>query len=214
MKIGIIGAGNVEQQSAGFWQARGHKVFLTFSKTSEEVRKAAGAVGGGAHNGSGGEAVEFADVVVLATPYSATSDAIKQVGDPRAGNIIWDCNNALSPDRMGLAIGLTIGLTTFAAEEVPRLAHRARVEKGIPAPSIFEAVFRFDCWRAGKVSVFLCADDPDAKKTVASLVAEIDASPVETGPLEKRAMPSRGYLIEELYMLGMGGRIGLSVLQE
>ena len=51
------------------------------------------------------------------------------------------------------------------------------------------------------VSVFLCSDDAEAKKVVASLVAEIDADPVDTGPLSSaRYTEPAGFLVVQLYL--------------
>lgn len=210
MKIGIIGAGNIGTAIGKLLTAKGHKVFLSFSKTAEDLAKAAGAVGSGAQTGSVADAVAFADAVVLATPYTATAEALKQAGNPKITKILWDCTNALTPDRSGLAIGLT----TSAAEEVQKLAPWARVIKGIP-PSAYLIDSSNRLLEGRKVSVFLCGNDADAKNVVRSLVTDIDADPVDAGPLQSaRYAEPAGYLIVQLYLQGMGGRIGLSFLHE
>jgi 8-hydroxy-5-deazaflavin:NADPH oxidoreductase len=169
---------------------------------------AAGAVGGGAETGSVADAVAFADVVVLATPYTATAEALSQAGNPKATRILWDCTNALKPD----ASGLVIGLTTSAAEEVQKLAPRARVIKAIP-PSAYLMDSSRRLLEGRKASVFLCGNDADAKNAVKALVTDIDADPVDGGPLQNaRYAEPAGYLIVQPYLLGMGGRIGLSFL--
>ena len=210
MKIGIIGAGNVGTAIGKLLTAKGHKVFLSFSKAAEDLAKAAGVVGGGAQSGSVADAIAFADVVVLATPYSATADALKQAGSPKPKKILWDCTNALTADYNGLAIGHT----TSAAEEVLKLAPWARVVKGIP-PSAYLMASSVRTLENRKVSVFLCSDDADARNVVRSLVTDIDADPVDAGPLKNaRYAEPAGYLIVQLYMLGMGGRVGFSLLHE
>jgi predicted dinucleotide-binding enzyme len=210
LKLGVIGAGNVGTAIGRLLTAKGHNVFLSFSKTPEDLARAVETVGGTAQSGCIEDAIKFADVVVLATPYTATAEALKQAGAPTGTKTLWDCTNALSLDRSGLAIGLT----TSAAEEVQKIAPWARVVKGIP-PSAYLMQSSERLLEGRKVSVFLCADDPEAKKTVASLVAEIDADPVDAGPLQNaRYAEPAGYLIVQLYMLGMAGRIGLSFLHE
>jgi predicted dinucleotide-binding enzyme len=123
MKIGIIGAGNVGTAIGKLLAAKGHQIFLSFSKTAEELAKAAATAGANVQSGSVADAIAFGDVIVLATPYAATAEALKQAGSPKANKILWDCTNALKPDFSGLAIGLT----TSAAEEVQKLALWARV---------------------------------------------------------------------------------------
>ena len=52
-------------------------------------------------------------------------------------------------------------------------------------------------------------------RPAASLVADIDAEPVDAGPLQNaRYAEPVGYLIVQPYMLGMGGRIGFSFLHD
>lgn len=210
MKIGIIGAGNVGTAVGKLLAGKGHDVFLSFSKTAEDLRKAAGAVSGSAQSGAVADAVAFADAVVLATPYLATADALGQAGNPKTKKILWDCTNALTADYSALAIGHT----TSAAEEVQKAAPWARVVKGIP-PSAYVMASPQRLLEARKVSVFLCSDDAEAKKTVSALVTEIDADPVDAGPLKNaRYAEPAGYLIVQLYILGMGTRIGMSLLRE
>jgi predicted dinucleotide-binding enzyme len=161
-------------------------------------------------SGSVVDAVKFADVVVLAMPFAVTAEALRQAGNPESGRILWDCTNALRPDWAGLAIGFS----TSAGEEVQKLAPWARVVKGIP-PAAWVLHSPQRLLEGRKSTVFLCSDDADAKKTVASLVTEIDADPVDAGPLRSaRYAEPAGYLIVQLYMLGKGERIGLSFLRE
>jgi 8-hydroxy-5-deazaflavin:NADPH oxidoreductase len=210
MKIGIIGAGNIGTAVGKRLAAKGHQVFLSFSRSAEDLAKAARTVGCGVQSGSVEDSVAFADLIVLGTPYSATADALRQAGRPEGRKILWDCTNALKADMSGLEIGLT----TSAAEEVQKLAPWTRVVKGIP-PSAYLLHSTKRLVEGKKVSVFLCSNDQDAKKTVASLVEEIDADPVDAGPLQNaRYTEPAGYLIVQLYLLGRGGRIGMSFLRE
>jgi 8-hydroxy-5-deazaflavin:NADPH oxidoreductase len=210
MKIGIIGAGNVGTAIGKLLTRRDHEVLLSFSKTTDDLANAARAVGGNVQTGSVAEAAALGDVVVLSTPYVATADALKKAGNPKETKILWDCTNALTADRKGLAIGHT----TSAAEEVQKLAPWARVVKGIP-PSAYLMQSPNRLLEGRKVSVFLCSDDAAAKKMVSGLVTEIDADPLDAGELKNaRYVEPAGYLVVQLYMLGMGGRIGMSFLRE
>jgi len=210
MKIGIIGAGNVGTAIGKLLTAKGHRVFVSFAKTPDEIAKAAAAIGGTAQSGSVADAVAFGDVVVLATPYAATPAALKQAGDAKTRRIVWDCTNALKPDYSGLAVGFN----TSAGEEVQKLAPWARVVKAIPpSAELMRSARRL--LGGNKVTVFLCSDDAEAKKTVESLVREIDADPIDAGPLQSaRYAEPAGYMIVKLYMMGMGGRIGIGLLRE
>jgi 8-hydroxy-5-deazaflavin:NADPH oxidoreductase len=80
MKIGIIGAGNMGTGLGRYWARNNHELLLSFSRDENKLREAAASIGKGVRTGSPAEAATFGDVVVLATPYSATPDAIRVTG--------------------------------------------------------------------------------------------------------------------------------------
>ena len=209
MKIGIIGAGNIGTGLAKHLIPNGHAVMLSFSLDMDKLR--ASAAGLGASAGTVAEAVQFADVVALATPWAVTADALTQVGGVQGKKIVWDCTNALKPDLTGLAIGTS----TSGAEEIAKLAPWAIVVKAIPpfaemlhSPSMLIGEHRAD--------VFICGDDANARVTVARLIDEIGAQPVDAGPLvlARYAEPAAMLLVQLAYQQGFGTRIGLSLLHE
>ncbi|MGV2292415.1 NAD(P)-binding domain-containing protein [Trinickia sp. YCB016] len=209
MKIGIIGGGNVGKGLTRHLVPRGHSVMLSFSLDMAKLHETAAALG--ASVGTVEEAVRFADVVVLATPWGVTSEALAQVGSVTQRKVLWDCTNALKPDMSGLAIGTH----TSGAEEVAKLAPWATVVKAIPpfaqtlhSPSLLIGVDR--------AAVFVCGDDSDARGIVAKLLDEIGAEPVDAGPLmlARFVEPAAMLLVQLAYKGGFGTRIGLSLLRD
>lgn len=162
----------------------------------------------GAKTGSVDEAVAFAEIVVLATPYSASADALKRARDPASGKILWDCTTPLKPDFSGLLIGTT----TSAAEEVAHIAPWARVVKAVPP---FAEVLHSDDMNVGggPPGVFVCGDDQQACESVATLIKDIGAEPTLTGPLvySRFIEPANMLLVALAYRNGFGPRIGLSL---
>jgi predicted dinucleotide-binding enzyme len=209
VNIGIIGAGNVGTGLAKRLIARGHAVMLSFSLDMDKLNASAAELG--ARAGTVAEAVQFADVVVLATPWTVTPDALGQTGSVRGRKIVWDCTNALKSDLSGLAIGTT----TSGAEEIAKLAPWATVVKAIPpfAQMLHSPSMLIGEHRAG---VFVCGDDADARAIVAGLVNEIEAQPVDAGPLAlaRYAEPAAMLLVQLAYQQGFGARIGLALLHE
>ena len=65
-----------------------------------------------------------ADVIILATAANDAVAALNSLGD-LAGKTVVDITNPLTPDYMGL----TIGHTTSAGEEIQKLAPEAKVVK-------------------------------------------------------------------------------------
>lgn len=212
MDIGIIGAGNVGQAIGRRLAQKGHAVVVSFARTPEKVQAAAQAIGGGARAGSPQEAVAHGEVVILATPWAATLEAVRGVADGFEGKVIWDTTNPLKADMSGLEIGTT----TSGGEAVAQAAPNARVVKAVPPMAELLAQpggIEVD----GRVpGVFVCGDDAKARAAVLGLVADIGADGAEAGPLTNaRYTEPLGMLLVQLaYMQGLGPQIGASLLRQ
>ena len=209
MNIGIIGAGNVGTGLAKHLKARGHAVMLSFSKETGKLKPAAESLG--VQTGTPADAAGFADVMVLATPWSATAEAVRQIGRPAENKILWDCTNSLKADMSGLQIGTT----TSGGEEVAKLAPWARVVKAIPP---FAEVLHSSSELVGgaRPAVFVCGDYADARLVVCGLIKDIGGEPVDAGPLHlaRYTEPAAMLLVQLAYMQGFGARIGLTLARD
>jgi 8-hydroxy-5-deazaflavin:NADPH oxidoreductase len=209
MKIGIIGAGNVGTGLTKYLIPAGHEVMFSFSKDMAQLRATAQQFG--ARAGTVAEAVAFADVVVLCTPFAATTAALSQVGQVAGKKPLWDCTNALKPDLSGLVIGTT----TSAGEEVQKLAPWADVVKGIPpfAEVLHSGNLKL---QGGAIGVFTCGDNAAAKLLVTGLLTTIGVSVTDAGPLvNSRYTEAAGFLLIQLaYVQGLGARIGLALHED
>jgi 8-hydroxy-5-deazaflavin:NADPH oxidoreductase len=196
VNIGIIGAGNVGTGLAKHLIQNGHAVMLSFSLDMDKLIATAAELG--ARVGTVAEAVQFADMVVLNTPWTVTSDALGQTASVQGKKIMWDCTNALKPDLSGLAIGTT----TSGAEEIAKLAPWATVVKAIPP---FAQMLHSPSMLIGehRPNVFVCGDDADARAVIARLVDEIDAGPLA---LARCAEPAAMLLVQLAYQQGFGTR--------
>lgn len=211
MKIGIIGAGNVGTGLGKRLAANGHDIIVSFARTPDKVRAAADAIGGGARPAGLEDAVRHAEVVIVATPWVATLDALRPVAARLSGKILWDTTNPFAPDMSEL----TLGTSTSAGEEVARLLPGAHVVKAVPpfAELLHGPSLEIDGRRVG---VFVCGDDPAARRTIVSLVADIGADAVDAGPLKlARFTEPLGMLVTNLaYVQGLGPRIGAILVQD
>ncbi|MGH9377866.1 MAG: NADPH-dependent F420 reductase [Terriglobia bacterium] len=177
MKIAIIGAGNVGGALGKLWAAKGHQVMFGVpdpqgTKTQALVKS----IGNRATAGSVKDAASFGEVVVLATPWPATQDAVRAAGD-LAGKVVIDCTNPLAADLSGLVIGTT----TSAAEEVARWARGAKVVKAFN--TIGADNFGNPKFGSEAASMFICGDDAAAKSRAGELAAELGFDVVDVGPL-------------------------------
>lgn len=189
MNIGIIGAGNVGGTLGKLWVVKGHEVVFGVRNIADpKLKELLTSTQGKARAASVKEAASFGEVVVLATPWPATEDAIKAAGDLK-GKIVIDCTNPLAPDLSGLVLGTT----NSAGEEVSRWAKGARVVKAfntIGAPNFGNPKFG-----AESASMFICGNDHDAKNVVAQLAEVLGFDAVDAGPL------SASRMLEPLAML-------------
>jgi predicted dinucleotide-binding enzyme len=211
MKIGIIGAGNVGTGIGKRLAAKGHEILVSFSKTPEALEKAAFIIGEGAKTGSVEQAVAHGAVVLLATPWGVTLETVRGLATELAGKILWDTTNPLKQDMSGLQIGTE----TSGGEEVAKSAPGALVVKAI-AP-FAEVLHSPSTLIAGvKPGVFVCGNDAGARKTVLSLVNDLDAGGVDAGPLSlARYVEPLGMLLVQLaYMNGFGARIASVLIQD
>jgi len=190
MKIGIIGTGNVGGTLGKALAAKGHRITYGVRRPdSPETQEAVRAAGSGSSAGLVREAAEFADVVVLATPWGdATRQAIESCGNLN-GKIVIDCTNPVKPDLSGLAIGHD----TSAAEQVAAWAKGAKVCKAFNTAGF--GVMANPNFRDRKAVMFVCGDDAAAKKVVLQLAADIGFEPIDAGDL------SSARLLEPVAML-------------
>ena len=127
MKIGLVGAGNVATGLARYWAKNDHELFFTYSRDNEKLKRTAASVSPGAKTGDPSQAVDFADVLVLATPWQATETACKALNRVE-GKVVMSCVNALKPDYSGLALGTT----TSAGEQIADWLPGAKVVEALP----------------------------------------------------------------------------------
>lgn len=209
MQIAIIGTGNVGAALGQRWATAGHDiVFGARAPGAAKVAALVKKLGARARAVTVREAAAGAGVVVLATPFGATEQAIAACG-PLTGKVVVDCTNPLLPDLSGLAIGHT----DSAGETVARWAKGAKVVKTLNTTGSGNMLDP----RYGQeaLSMFVCGDDADAKKLVTGLVAELGFEPVDAGPLSQaRCLEPLAMLwISMAYRYGYGPNFGFRVVR-
>ena len=174
----------------------------------QKVQDLITATGGKARAASVREAAAHGEIVLLATPWSTTPDALRAAGDLK-GKIVVDATNPLKPDLSGLALGHT----TSAGEEVARLARGAKVVKAFNTIGAQHmANPRFGSQSA---SMLICGDDAGAKKTIAALAEALGFDPVDAGPLTQARLlePLAMLWISLAYAYGHGVNIAFKLLR-
>lgn len=171
MKIGILGSGDVGRKLADGLIEVGYEVkigtrdpgktqivqWVSNHADKRDKQKASA--------GSFAEAASFGEIVVIATLWDGTANAIKMT-DPTnslAGKIVIDVTNPLDFSK-GMPPNLAVGHTDSAGETVQRLLPDAKVIKTLNIvgnPHMMHP--DFPC---GPPTMFICGNDEEAKKTV------------------------------------------------
>jgi 8-hydroxy-5-deazaflavin:NADPH oxidoreductase len=209
MKIAIIGAGRVGQAAAARWAGRGHNIrFGVRHPDNPKIREALTAIGEGVTATRIEEATRDAEVVVLAVPFGAAEQIIRD-NDGFKGKILVDCTNPLLPDRAGLSIGHD----RSGGETIAGWAPRARVVKALSTTGT--ANMRNPNYPEGALSMLICGNDAEAKRVVFAIVADLGFDVVDAGPIEASRLlePVAMLWINLAFKLGNGPDIGFRLLR-
>ncbi len=212
MKIGIIGAGNVGGTLGRILTQKGHEiVFGVRDPQSSKAQSAVGSTGGKALAASVQEAASHGEVLILATPWNATQEAIAAAGD-LTGKIIIDATNPIEMTPAGLAAGLTIGHTTSAAEEVAKWASGALIVKAFN--NIGASCFENLQFGSQTATTFICGDDVEAKKIVTNVAQDIGFEVIDAGDLKQaRLLEPLGMLWIHLAFSGTGQDFAINLIK-
>lgn len=177
MKVTVIGSGNMGSAFVKQLRAAGHTVRVTGRDAAKASALAA------QHPGTTaigiGQAADDADAIVLATPYGAAVEALQAAGN-LAGKVVIDITNPLTADYMGL----TVGHTTSAGEEIAKAVPQAEVVKAFN--TLFAQVLAegADFGGGRKATVFVAGDSERAKQTAGALAESMGFQVVDAGGLK------------------------------
>ena len=174
--ISIIGTGGMAAAIGGLAAKAGHTVEV-MSRDAAKARALAEQVGAGATTGTFG-AAPAGDMVILAVPYSAVLDVVKQYGEELAGKVLVDITNPVASDHTSF---VTPG-DSFGAQEITKAAPAdAKVVKAFNTH--FSHVLAAGPVPGHPLDVFIAGDDALAKARVLAFVESLGLRPMDTGPL-------------------------------
>jgi predicted dinucleotide-binding enzyme len=207
MKIAIIGAGNVGRTLGLAWARRGHQVSFGVRDPGDKRAEEPLHTDQSVQVASNADAASWAEVVVLATPWVATREAVTSCGD-LSGKIVIDCTNPLKPDFSGLVIGFQ----TSGAEQIALLANGAQVFKALN--QIGANLMDSPQFPHGTPVMFVCGDG-DQKSKVLDLVKQLGFDAVDAGGLMiARLLEPYAMLWMHLALVqGLGRDIGFALLR-
>jgi 8-hydroxy-5-deazaflavin:NADPH oxidoreductase len=173
LRIGVLGAGRIGGNAARLWSRAGHDVLISFSRDSEQLAARAADLGDHVAAASPAHAVAVADVVMLAVPWDAIDEALRQA-DSLPGKVVIDATN-----QFGAADKPAAG-QTVAQYNAARMPGARYVRSFNTLTSSFQAE------ASGRPSderavMFLCGDYPEAKRIVSSLIEDAGFAPADLG---------------------------------
>lgn len=182
MNIGILGSGNVGFALADGFVKYGHTVMIgSRDVTQEKVQDWKSKHGEKAFVGTFEEAAKFGEVVVFATPWTGTENAVKLAGvENLKGKVVVDPTNPLDFSG-GTPPKLSVGQTDSAGETIQRWLPGSKVVK---------------CWNIvgsshmvdpdfadGTPDMLICGNDAEAKKLVEGFVNDFGWGCIDMGEI-------------------------------
>jgi len=174
MKIAILGAGNVGATLGRRFAEVGHEIHFGVPDPGAHADKQSFAT-----VGSVNEAAQNAQTILLAVPYGAVADAVRECGN-LANKLVIDATNPLrfSEGKLSLALGFE----TSGAETVAALATGAKVVKCFNQTG-FGNMAQPE-YTTGRNVMFVCGNDAEANETVRRLAESIGFDAVAAGDLQ------------------------------
>lgn len=182
MKIGILGSGTVAQTLAGGFLKHGYEVMVG-TRDAGKLAEWRGNHPKG-HVGSFNEAAAFGEALVLAVKGTAAADVLRAAGTRNlAGKLVMDACNPIAdepPSHGVLRFFTTLGesLMERLQEEFPN-ARLVKAFNSVGAPRMVNPEFK-----AGKPTMFICGDDPNAKATATRILDDFGWETADMGNVE------------------------------
>jgi len=191
-KVGIIGEGKV-----------GSALKRGLERAGWEVRAAGHDAGAVRATGA------WADIVVLAVPFTAVDDALRELGGTVDGKPLVDVTNAIGPN-----MELALGYSTSGAEELQRKAEKSKVVKAFN--TVFARYMDSGELDGEQLTAFVASNDEGARKQILEMASAIGFDAVDAGPLiNARSIEALAYLNIQLgYVEKMGVKIGFKLVHQ
>jgi len=178
MEIGILGSGNIGGNAARLFARAGHHVRIANSRGPESLRGLVDEIGPNAEAVAAQDAVDAADVILLAIPWTKREEALGEL-DGWDEKIVIDAMNPYTEDFEIEDLG-----AKTSTEFIRALVPGARVVKA------FNTIYYKRLAGEGKpkgekgrLAIPVASDDPAAKRVVMDLIDEIGFDALDNGGL-------------------------------
>lgn len=182
-KIGVLGSGAVGRALAGGFLKHGYEVMLGTRDPARGDVPAWLAAHPGAQAGTFRETAVFGEIVVLAVLGRAIEEVIEEAGSSHlTGKIVIDTTNPLA--EAGPVNGIlefTTGPNESLGEKVQGLLPNAHVVKAFN--SVGSALMVNPKFEQGQPTMFLCGNNPAAKRPVSEICVQFGWEPFDCGDI-------------------------------
>ncbi len=184
--IGIIGTGAVGLTLGAGLAKAGYSVMIgSRDPKKEKLVKWAADTGVGARVGTNAEAAAFGEMMIVATKWEGTKNAIDLAGAANfAGKIVIDTTNPIAPGPPTAGVlHYAVSMENSGMEEIQRWLPDARVVKAF---SVVGAAHMVNpSFPGGDPDMWICGNDPAAKQGVTALLGDLGwKSIIDAGPVE------------------------------
>jgi len=205
MTVGILGTGDVGRALGTGFVRYGHEVVLGGRDAANAKAVSwAGAVGPGAKPGTFADAAAFGEVLVLATRWTGTKNALDLAGGAEAcaGKVVIDVTNPLDTSQ-GMPPRLALGHTDSGGEQVQRWLPGARVVKAFNVVGNRHMVD--PQFPGGPPDMFICGDDEEAKRVVAGICGAFGWPVTDIGGIDGARVLEPLCILWVIYGMKTGG---------
>lgn len=179
LKIATLGAGHIGGTLGSLWVKAGHPVMFS-SRHPEELKDLVAGLGPLAKAGMPADAIAFADVVLLAVPYSAVKQIGQEFGHELAAKpLLLDASNPIVARDGDIATWAREKGAGLATLELISGAHLVRAFNAVGYMKVRDDAAD----QSKKIGMPMAGDDKNAIAIASKLVTEAGFEPVVIGPL-------------------------------
>ena len=179
MRIGILGAGRMGQMLARLLIRAGHSVQLSNARGPESLAGIIAELGPGASAAAPAAMLAGNTVIILATRWDQTPNAVGGLGSWEGKVVIDTTNNRFGPNPADM---YDLGGNT-SSEIVAALIPGARLVKAFNHQPIPALATMGETTGGERRALFVAGDDQAANQLVAGLIRAMGGEPIETGDL-------------------------------
>lgn len=176
MKIAIIGAGNVGKTLGAALRAKGHTVNYGTRDPKNSDERSAKPVAA---------AVSGVEIVILATPWTATEALVCEHAEELAGKIVIDATNPINPSLTRLAVGSD----TSGVELLQSQARKATFFKAFNSTGV--NVMAKPHFPTGDAVMFVAGPAAPIRRSCCALSQMLVSRPSMTASSRRRACSNR-----------------------